>query len=85
MVHTYRLVAHPCGKFLAYVLPLHVWSVPSYVPLIGGGSYSLNPGPFNIKEHVLIYIMANVSLNPAYAMSAIVVSEKYYGYELGLG
>ena len=45
----------------------------------------LNPAPFNIKEHALIFMMANVAINPAYAMNVIVVSEKYYGYQLGLG
>ena len=41
--------------------------------------FSLNPGPWNIKEHVLVYIMANVSVGSPYALNAIVVSEVYYG------
>ena len=41
--------------------------------------FSLNPGPWNIKEHVLIYIMANVAVGNPYAMNAIVVAEVYYG------
>jgi hypothetical protein len=31
---------------------------------------SLNPGPFTIKEHVIITIMANVGAQSAYAVSA---------------
>jgi hypothetical protein len=34
---------------LAWSLPLTEWTVPERVPLIGGESFSLNPGPFNIK------------------------------------
>ena len=45
--------------------------------------FSLNPGPWNIKEHVLVYIMANVAVGNPYALNAIVVSEIYYGIVLG--
>ena len=42
--------------------------------------FSLNPGPWNIKEHMLVYIMAGVALgsNP-YTIDAIVTSQLYYG------
>jgi len=45
--------------------------------------FSLNPGPWNIKEHVLVYIMANVAIGNPYALNAVVVSEMYYGIKLG--
>ncbi|KIY53033.1 OPT superfamily oligopeptide transporter [Fistulina hepatica ATCC 64428] len=45
--------------------------------------FSLNPGPWNIKEHVLVYIMSNVSISTPYALNAIVVSEVYYDIQLG--
>jgi OPT oligopeptide transporter protein len=41
------------------------------------------PGPWNIKEHVLVYIMANVAVGAPYALNTIVVSELYYGIEMG--
>jgi hypothetical protein len=44
---------------------------------------SLNPGPWNIKEHVLVFIMANVAVGSPYALNAVVVSEKYYSIEFG--
>ncbi|KAG9036498.1 hypothetical protein FRB95_008796 [Tulasnella sp. JGI-2019a] len=78
------LLAHPLGKLFAFILPIQVWTLWSWIPVWGGQEVSLNPGPFNIKEHVLIFIMANVSINPAYAMNVIVASEKYYNYNLGL-
>ena len=45
--------------------------------------FSLNPGPWNIKEHVLVFIMANVCVGNPYALNAIVVAEHYYGLEVG--
>ena len=37
----------------------------------------LNPGPFTVKEHVLITIMANVGYQSAYAVCALARSSKY--------
>jgi len=45
--------------------------------------FSLNPGPWNIKEHVLVYIMANVAVGNPYALNAIVVSEVFYELVMG--
>ena len=45
--------------------------------------FSLNPGPWNIKEHVLVYIMANVAVGNPYALNAIVVSEVFYKIVFG--
>ncbi|KAK7472357.1 hypothetical protein VKT23_000474 [Stygiomarasmius scandens] len=45
--------------------------------------FSLNPGPWNIKEHVLVFIMANVAVANPYAINAIVVSEIYYEKDWG--
>ncbi|KAF5380630.1 hypothetical protein D9615_004759 [Tricholomella constricta] len=45
--------------------------------------FSLNPGPWNIKEHVLVFIMANVAVGNPYALNAVVVSEVYYELHLG--
>ena len=40
------------------------------VPSVKIFGVSLNPGPFTIKEHVIITIMANVGSGSAYAVSA---------------
>jgi hypothetical protein len=40
-----------------------------YMPNISFFGIPLNPGPFTIKEHVLITIMAGVGSGPAYAVS----------------
>jgi OPT oligopeptide transporter protein len=51
------LLSYPIGKAWARYLP--------NVSLFG---ISLNPGPFTIKEHVIITIMAAGSDDPAYAV-----------------
>ncbi|KAF9518906.1 hypothetical protein BS47DRAFT_1289018 [Hydnum rufescens UP504] len=88
------LIAHPVGKFFAYSLPIRTFVVtlPRWMGLgIWGRAEPLNmelnfnPGPFNVKEHVLIYIMTNVAVFPAYALNAIVVADVFYHIRLGLG
>ncbi|KAG9049545.1 hypothetical protein FS842_011518 [Serendipita sp. 407] len=76
------LIAFPIGRFMAYILPIRQWKLPRW---IGGGSFSLNPGPFNIKEHVCIYMMANAAVFPTYAMNTIVTTEHYYNLRWGIG
>jgi OPT family oligopeptide transporter len=54
-----QLIAYPCGKFLHKVLPTRTFTT-------FGRKWTLNPGPFNKKEHMLITIMANVSFSAGY-------------------
>jgi len=69
------LIAHPFGKLLAFILPITPYRLPRY---LASTEISLNPGPWNIKEHALVFIMANVAVSPPYAMNAIVVMENFY-------
>ena len=54
-----QILVLPVGRFMASVLPDREISV------LGGrlGSFNLNPGPFNIKEHVIITIFANCGVS----------------------
>ncbi|KAJ7287057.1 oligopeptide transporter [Mycena rebaudengoi] len=70
------LIAYPFGKFLAFVLPITTYRIFTL-------EFSLNPGPWNIKEHVLVFIMANVAIGSPYALNAVVVSEFYYDIKVG--
>ncbi|KAH9942142.1 OPT oligopeptide transporter [Epithele typhae] len=76
------LLAHPLGKLFALTLPIRVFRLPRW---LGGYEFSLNPGPWNIKEHALVFIMANVSIGVPTALNAVVVAEIYYGVKLGYG
>ncbi|KAE8259684.1 hypothetical protein A4X13_0g853 [Tilletia indica] len=72
-----QLLSYPAGKLLAATMPIGIWTLPRW---LGGASFSLNPGMFNIKEHTAIFIMANVATGPVYALNMIVVldSPLYY-------
>jgi hypothetical protein len=61
-----QLCCYPIGVFMAKVLPKRQFS-------FFGWKWSLNPGPFNKKEHALITIMANVTFSggPAYSTLTI--------------
>src|SRR5882757_2018901 len=73
------LIAYPIGKFLAFVVPTRTYRLPRW---LGGVEFSLNPGPWNIKEHVLVYIMANVAVSAPYAINAIVVTQLNYNVQV---
>lgn len=62
-----QLLSFPLGRFFAAVLP--------DVKILG---VRLNPGPFTIKEHVLITIMASVGAGSAYATDVVAVQRVYY-------
>ncbi|GJJ74323.1 hypothetical protein EMPS_06681 [Entomortierella parvispora] len=73
-----QLLAYPLGSFMARILPTRTYS-------IFGWKFSLNPGPFNIKEHVLITIMANTGATTFAAIDIIVIQELYYHDSWGFG
>ncbi|KAJ3253652.1 hypothetical protein HDU77_004464 [Chytriomyces hyalinus] len=51
------LMAYPCGRFLARVLPRGF----------------LNPGRFNHKEHALIYVISSTMSSTPYALNNVIV------------
>ncbi|KAI8608060.1 OPT oligopeptide transporter protein-domain-containing protein [Chytriomyces sp. MP71] len=61
------LMAYPCGLFLAKVIPYGFF----------------NPGPFNYKEHALIYVLASTMSTPPYALANI-IGQKYQLYQTDL-
>lgn len=67
---------------MALVIPTKTYRLPRWM---GGLEFSLNPGPWNVKEHALVFIMANVAVTPPYALNAIVVLEVFYGVVYGFG
>ena len=51
--------AFPVGKLFEKVLPTRKFTTFGY-------TWSLNPGKFNLKEHMIITIMANVGFTLPY-------------------
>ncbi|KIO29153.1 hypothetical protein M407DRAFT_70976, partial [Tulasnella calospora MUT 4182] len=78
------LISFPLGKLAALVLPIRYWTIPERLPWIGGREFSLNPSPFNVKEHTLICIMANINAS-TYIVNAAAVTDRRFGYPLNLG
>ncbi|CAL8175622.1 unnamed protein product [Prunus armeniaca] len=81
---TVQVSSLPIGHFMAKVLPTNKFHIPGF----GSRSFSLNPGPFNIKEHVLITIFANAGsafgVGSAYAVGIVTIIKAFYGRKISL-
>lgn len=76
---TVQVATLPIGHFLAAVLPKTKFRIPGF----GSRLFSLNPSPFNMKEHVLISIFANAGSafgnGSAYAVGIVTIIKAFYG------
>ncbi|XP_009368318.2 oligopeptide transporter 4 [Pyrus x bretschneideri] len=81
---TVQVSTLPIGYFMAKVLPTKTFHVPGF----GSRTFSLNPGPFNIKEHVLITIFANAGsafgAGSAYAVGIVNIIKAFYHRKISL-
>ncbi|XP_030442110.2 oligopeptide transporter 1-like [Syzygium oleosum] len=68
-----QIVTLPLGRLMAATLP----SRPIQVPFTDW-TFSLNPGPFNLKEHVLITIFANSGSSGVYAVHIVTIVKAFY-------
>lgn len=71
------LISLPIGKAMARRLPkkrVHFlrWS------------FELNPGPFSIKEHLLIAILASSGASSAYASDILNIQELFFNQQMGI-
>jgi hypothetical protein len=77
-----QVASLPLGKFMAATLPTRPVRLP-FTKL----EFSLNPGPFNRKEHVLIIIFANAGTafgnGSAYAVGIITIIKAFYKRKIG--
>ncbi|CAM6094354.1 unnamed protein product [Calypogeia fissa] len=67
-----QIAAMPMGQFMAATLPTTVFFKGSRF------AFSLNPGPFNMKEHVLITIFANSGSGTVYATGIVDIVKALY-------
>lgn len=72
-----QIIAWPIGHGWARVMPTKQFNT-------FGLRWSLNPGPFNIKEHAIIVVMASVSFSVAYATDIILAQLVFYKQDFGL-
>lgn len=79
---TVQVATLPIGHFLAAVLPKTQFGIPGF----GSNMFSLNPGPFNMKEHVLISIFANAGSafgsGSAYAVGIVTIINAFYSRKI---
>ncbi|KAF2831755.1 small oligopeptide transporter-like protein [Ophiobolus disseminans] len=70
------LLAYPIGLATAKVLPNKEFK-------IFGQTANLNPGPFNVKEHVIIVTMANAAFGGGggYFIDTVVSLKKFYHFD----
>nr|XP_010320236.1 oligopeptide transporter 2-like [Solanum lycopersicum] len=72
---TVQVATLPIGRLMAKVLPKRKFTIKSW-------EFSFNPGPFNVKEHVLISIFANAGSafgnGPAYAVGIVDIIKAFY-------
>ncbi|KAF9119589.1 hypothetical protein BGW39_000185 [Mortierella sp. 14UC] len=65
------LVSLPLGHLMARFLPTTEMN-------FFGWKFSLNPGPFSIKEHILIGTMTAVNTSTAYAVDIVILQHLFY-------
>lgn len=74
-----QIVALPVGRWMARALP----ATEVRLPFTGWG-FSLNPGPFTMKEHVLITILASSGTGGIYAVNILTIVKAFYHRSLNV-
>jgi hypothetical protein len=75
-----QFLAYPLGRLWELCLPKKTFNTLGY-------RWSFNPGPFNMKEHTVITVMANASfgIGAAYSTDVLTSQQKFYGVSFGWG
>ncbi|XP_051126119.1 oligopeptide transporter 5-like [Andrographis paniculata] len=68
-----QILVLPLGKLMAASLPTKAIAIPGTK-----WSFSMNPGPFNLKEHCLITIFANAGTTGVYAIGTVTIVKAFY-------
>lgn len=72
-----QILVLPLGKLMAATLPTRVIKIPGVK-----WTFTLNPGPFNLKEHCLITIFANAGSTSVYAVNIVTIIKAFYHRQL---
>lgn len=73
-----QLLVYPIGCLWARVVPTRVFNT-------FGLRWTLNTGPFTIKEHAVVVLMSNVSIGYAYSTDALLALQGKPFYDINLG
>ncbi|KAL6975173.1 oligopeptide transporter [Sarracenia purpurea var. burkii] len=72
-----QILVLPIGRLMAATLPDRKFRVP-----FTNWSFTMNPGPFTLKEHVLITIFAGSGSNSVYAVGIVNIVKAFYHRQL---
>lgn len=72
------LLVYPIGNLWARFLPSRQFKT-------FGQTWTLNPGPFTIKEHTVVTLMANVTYGYAYSTDALLALQAKPLYNINMG
>jgi OPT family small oligopeptide transporter len=72
-----QIIAWPLGHGWAKIMPDRQFET-------FGVKWNLNPGPFNVKEHTIIVVMAAVSFSAAYATDILLAQIAFYKQDFGV-
>ena len=73
------MVTWPLGKLWEYIVPNWTLRLPR------GMSISLNPGPFNYKEHGCIFLFTNLMTSAGLVNNLIIEDTKFFKVRTGIG
>ncbi|XP_031264015.1 oligopeptide transporter 5-like [Pistacia vera] len=68
-----QIIVLPIGRLMASTLPTKVYQCP-----LTKWRFSLNPGPFSVKEHALITIFAGCGAGGVYAVHIVIILKAFY-------
>lgn len=74
-----QVISYPIGELWYFVVPQ--WTVP----LPWNMSFSLNPGPFNQKEHACIYLFTNYVVSAGLVNNVVVEQFKFFNNDISIG
>lgn len=75
-----QIASNYVGLWLAKVLPTRLFKIP-----FTNTSFSLNPGPWSTKEHVLVTISAASGATYNLAYTPVAMAELYFGQRINAG
>ncbi|KAG9041979.1 hypothetical protein FS837_011505 [Tulasnella sp. UAMH 9824] len=81
----FRYPSVTIGPLVAQLLSFPIGRAFALLPDVKILGFRLNPGPFSIKEHVLITIMASVGAGSAYATDVVAVQRVFYNQTWNFG
>lgn len=74
-----QVITWPIGQAWYWIMPNWTLKLPR------GYSISLNPGPFNYKEHTCIFVFCNVVISAGLVNNVIIEDTKYFKKNIGIG